>query len=166
MRAQPLHFFALAALAALITVPLQAKEPGNAIVKTETVGHYEVTLKVLPAESFTGPNAEMQWDGGAEAVHLDSPEQPNHHLVAFIKKDGVPAENAVVEIQYRSLEGQSQEWTNEPVARMHVKGEGPTTTHYGNNVHLAPGSYEVAVTVNTSPPAMFHFTLPVTAMAK
>ena len=154
------HFVAFTALSAVIAIPAMAEEPAGPISKTVTAGRYQVTLKVLPAESFTGPDAKMVRDGGAEAVDLDSPENPNHHLVVFVKKDGLPVEHATVAIQYRSTEGQNQSWTHEPVVTMHEAGKGPASTHYGNNVHLEPGSYEVAVTVNTSPPAMFHFTLP------
>jgi hypothetical protein len=40
-----------------------------------------------------------------------------------------------------------------------VAGEGMNTTHYGNNVKLAPGTYEALVTVNGQGPAIFHFSL-------
>ena len=130
------------------------------ISKEATAGNYSVTLKVLPAESFSGPQAEMVRDGGAEANELNSPAQPNHHLVAFIKEGDKPVEKAKVSITYRDTSSKSAKWMTLPVARMHVAGKGLETTHYGNNVKLEPGNYEVRVTVNGSGPATFEFSLP------
>lgn len=131
----------------------------NAVTRTEECGPYQVTLKVLPAESFTGKDAEMVRDGGAAPVDLGSAVAPNHHLVVFVKKDGDPVEDATVSVQYRPATG-SASWTDLPVVRMHVAGKGRATTHYGNNLRLADGSYTAEVTVNGSAPADFHFTLP------
>jgi hypothetical protein len=119
-------------------------------------GPYALTLKVLPAESFAGPHAEMSHDGGAMPAMVHGPMHPNHHLVVFIKKDGKPVEEAQVKIIYRLGMGA---WKTLPVARMHVAGKGPETTHYGNNVKLAPGKYEVRVSVNSEKHATFRFTL-------
>ncbi len=139
--------------------------------KTAKAGPYQVTLKVLPVESFTGAKAEMVHDGGAAANKVDGPEHPDHHLVAFIKEKGKPVEDATVAIEYRQLSGRkadkkakkkadkTAEWMTLPVARMHVAGKGLETTHYGNNVKLDPGRYEARVTVGTSKPATFHFTI-------
>jgi len=82
---------------------------------------------------------------------------PNHHLVVFIKKDGKPVEDAQVAMAYR--ESGRKEWRELPVARMHVAGKGAETTHYGNNVYLAPGKYEVRVTVARVTSATFHISL-------
>jgi hypothetical protein len=129
------------------------------ISETAMAGPYSVTLKVLPAEGFTGPHAEMAWDAGAKANMLDSPAGPNHHLVAFVKENDKPVEKANVSISYRRVSPKPGKWMSLPVARMHIAGKGPETTHYGNNVKLAPGSYEAHVTVNGKGPATFHFSL-------
>ncbi len=121
------------------------------VSKTETAGKYSVTLKLLPAESFSGPNAEMVRDGGAKAVEANGPEQPNHHLVAFVKEADKPVEKAKVEISYRNTSAKGAKWTKLPVVRMHEAGKGMDTTHFGNNVKLAPGDYEVRVTVDGNP---------------
>ncbi len=160
MRTKLWYLSALFALLAGAALPAAAGAGDQPISETATVGPYQVTLKVLPAEAFTGPDAEMVRDGGAEPVHLGGPEQPNHHLVAFVRKDGTPVEDATVEIRYRPMEGAEAGWTNLPVVRMHVAGKGLATTHYGNNVHLAPGRYEAAVTVDMSGPSVFRFSLP------
>jgi hypothetical protein len=129
------------------------------ISQTAMAGSYSVNLKVLPAEAFRGPHAAMARDGGAEPNFLHGPAHPNHHLVAFLKKDGKPVEHARVEISYRSLASSSGGWTALPVVRMHIVGKGLATTHFGNNVTLAPGGYEARVTVNGEGPATFRFTL-------
>ena len=127
------------------------------ISKTARVGIYSVTLKVLPAESFTGPKAAMVRAGGAQPILLHGPIHPNHHLVAFVKKGGKPVEDARVAISYRRLSSKSGSWTTLPVVRMHMAGKGLTTTHYGNNLKLSPGSYQARVFVNGRGPATFRF---------
>ncbi|ACO32769.1 MULTISPECIES: hypothetical protein [Acidobacterium] len=138
---------ACAVLLCLLVLPLAASAQAS-VVKTQKAGDYTVTLRILPAESFTGMNAQMVRDGGDEPVMEGGPAYPNHHMVAFIKKDGKPVEHARVTIEYRSNPG--AEWTKVPVARMHAKGKGRKSTHFGNNVTLQGGKYEVRVTVNGS----------------
>jgi hypothetical protein len=138
---------AWAVLLCLLFLPLAASAQGS-VSQTQKAGNYTVTLRVLPAESFTGMNAAMVRDGGAEPVMEGGPAYPNHHMVAFIKKDGKPVEHARVTIAYRSTPG--SEWTKIPVARMYAKGKGHKSTHFGNNVTLKGGKYEVRVTVNGS----------------
>jgi hypothetical protein len=141
----------------ILLIPLAAH--AQKISKTAETGGYSITLKVLPAESFGGSHAEMARDGGAEPNAINGPEHPNHHLVAFVKEDGKPVETAKVSISYRNISSKKGEWVSLPVARMHVAGKGLETTHYGNNVKLAPGKYEARVVVNGSKPAVFHFSL-------
>ena len=129
------------------------------ISKTEMAGKVSVTMKVLPAEQFKGPGAEMKWDGGANPDMMSNTSKPNHHLVAFLKEGGKPVDNASVNISYRELSPKKSGWTTLPVARMHVAGKGLATTHYGNNLWLAKGEYEARVTVKNNPPALFRFDL-------
>jgi hypothetical protein len=129
------------------------------VSQTANAGPYTITLKVLPAESFMGPHAEMMRDGGAKADAMNGAGHPNHHLVAFVNEGDKPVENATVSISYRRLSPKKGSWMKLPVARMHVVGKGSDTTHYGNNVRLEPGSYEARVTVNGTAHASFHFTL-------
>ncbi len=148
----------IVALGALLLLPTMAS--AGPIRKTATAGPYSVTLAVLPAESFRGSHAKMVRDAGAQPNTLNGPDHPNHHMVVFIKQDGKPVKNAKVGISYRRLSPKMGAWAAEPVVRMHAAGKGPGTTHYGNNVRLAPGSYQVRVTVDGSGPATFRFTLP------
>ena len=129
------------------------------ISETAKAGSYSVTLKVLPAESFRGPKAEMTRDAGAQANLVTGPDHPNHHMVAFISQDGKPVESAEVKISYKLLSSKEETWTKLPVVRMHVTGKGLGTTHYGNNVRLDPGHYEARVSVNGKDTATFQFSV-------
>lgn len=131
----------------------------QSVSKTAMAGAYSVALKVLPAESFRGPHAEMVRDAGAKPDLLLSPVRPNHHLVAFVREGGKPVEKADVVIRYHELSPKQGGWIQLPVVRMHVAGKGLATTHYGNNLSLAPGKYEAMVVVNGGAPAIFRFTL-------
>ena len=157
-----LSLAALTCALGILLAPLAAQ--AQTISKTAKTGDYSITLKVLPAESFSGPHADMVRDGGAEPNDINGPEHPNHHLVAFVKENGKPVENAKVSISYREISPDKGEWMSLPVVRMHMAGMnmagmGLETTHYGNNVKLSPGKYETRVTVNDSKPAVFHFSL-------
>jgi hypothetical protein len=131
----------------------------DTISKTGMAGPYSVNLKVLPAESFTGPKAEMVRDSGARVCRETGPEHPNHHLVAFVKKDGKAVEDADVGISYRTAATSPGAWSSLPVVRMHVAGKELDTTHYGNNVYLPAGAYQVRVTVDGAGPADFRVSL-------
>ncbi|MEJ2420280.1 MAG: hypothetical protein P8018_00890 [Acidobacteriota bacterium] len=126
---------------------------------TETTRDFTVTLKVLPPESFSGPKAEMVHDGGAKPLFLKGKHPPNHHLVVFVKKDGKPVEKAKVQIKYRPADDAKAAWVEVPVVKMHVAGKGASTTHFGNNVNIPYGFYEVDIVINGGPPAVFKLTI-------
>lgn len=117
-----------------------------------------VTLMVMGAEAFSGPDAPMVWDGGAAPVELNGPEHPNHHMVVFLTEEGRPVENAMVEMRYRRS-SMNADWVTLPVARMHHAGQGLASTHFGNNVFLENGSYVTEVRVNGSAPISFTYDL-------
>jgi hypothetical protein len=148
---------ALAFVLGLVAVATAA--PSRTVDEKGMAGAYSVDLKVLPAEAFTGPKAEMVRDSGAEPNRLMGPEHPNHHLVAFVKRNGKPVEDADVAISYRTASTSPGGWVGLPVVRMHVVGKGLDTTHYGNNVDLGAGAYEVRVSVDGEGPATFHVAL-------
>lgn len=152
-----LSLFAIIALASGALLLLPSASRAQNVNQVARSGPYTITLKVLPAESFHGMHAEMMHDSGAPAMAVDSSEHPNHHLVVFVKKDGKPVEDAQVSIAYK--QSAWAHWKELPVARMHVMGKGPETTHYGNNVNLEPGKYEVRVIVNGQRFAALRFTL-------
>ncbi|HKI96815.1 MAG TPA: hypothetical protein VJ992_16110 [Gemmatimonadales bacterium] len=148
-----------AMLLALGAVALPSVASAHNISETATVGRYTITLKVLPAESFTGFNAQMIPDSGAAPYLLNGDDGPNHHLVAFVTRNGKTVEHARVAISFINDPAAGGQWTKLPVVRMHVAGRGLATTHYGNNVALSPGVYGVRVSVNGSAPASFRFTV-------
>jgi uncharacterized protein involved in high-affinity Fe2+ transport len=80
-------------------------------------------------------------------------------VVAFVEKDGTPVKDADVRISYRTLSGNSAPWMDLPVVRMHMAGMSLDSTHYGNNLYIPPGNYEVRVSVNGQGPATFQITL-------
>ena len=150
-------FVALSLALGVSFVPSTAQ--AQMIDKTATAGVYSVTLKVMPAESFSGTHPEMVRDAGAKPNMLNGPVHPNRHIVAFVKENGKPVENAKVVMKYRELSPSNGKWVRVPVVRMHMGGKGLETTHYGNNLKLDAGSYEVSVTVNGSKAAIFQFSL-------
>jgi hypothetical protein len=162
MRKTSMFAVALALASASVMLPrgVRAQASTQAISETRMAGAFSVTLKVLPAESFAGADAEMTRDGGAPANMVKGPEHPDHHMVAFLTHDGKPVESATVAIRYRRTSPNPTKWMRLPVARMHVAGKGLETTHFGNNVKLSPGDYSVRVSVNRSKPALFHITIP------
>lgn len=129
------------------------------IKETATAGAYKVTLMVLPAESFSGPDAKMVRDGGADPNMIGGPTPPDHHLVVFVSKNGHRVKDANVSIDYREVSPSKSDWQTLKVARMHVAGKSLKTTHYGNNLALGPGRYKAAVSVNGSDKATFRFRL-------
>ena len=79
--------------------------------------------------------------------------------MAFVTQGGKLVEDASVTISYRQeplatgSTSTTGSWKALGVVRMHVAGKGLETTHFGNNVHLASGTYDVRVSVNGSAPA-------------
>jgi hypothetical protein len=131
------------------------------ITKSARAGPYLVTLEVLPAQWFTGEHPTLTWDGGAEPVEIGGRVEPNHDLAIYVTRDGQPVLDKDVAARYRPVAFATSEWSPLPVARVHDAGKALSTTHYGNNVRLSPGRWEVAVTVDGRPSVVFHFALPV-----
>jgi len=135
--------------------------PATDLMRTKTVGPYRIELHVLPAEPFfskaevAAKNVKegMEIEGGAAPVAPDADSHPNHHLVVhvFDKKSGKAVADATVTMSYVALDAKGKPTsaaTEVPVVVMQAVGKGAPSTHYGNNVTMAPGRYDVAVTVN------------------
>jgi hypothetical protein len=130
---------------------------GMAASQTMNAGSYKLVLNVLPAEPFvnpaTHPTAGMVTIGGATPVQPGSATHPNHHLVVHVyRADGSAVTGAHVTM---TVTGSSGRVLHVPVVEMQVAGKGAPSTHYGNNLTLAPGSYTVVVTVGGSASATF-----------
>lgn len=145
-------------LASLLgTLPVPATAGGRIYRAASIAGDYSVTLELLPPASFTGSKADLVRDGGAEPTRLGGSKPPNHRFAVFVMDNGKPVEQAQVVILYRGAGAQTGWWVRLPVTRMHVAGKGLDTTQFGNNVQLAPGIWEVRVSVNGEGAATFRF---------
>lgn len=159
----PTITLSVAVAAALAMAVSGTAHAGAAFSQTMTSGDYSINLKLLPAEPFVSPSeahdpahaGAMVNGGGAPPIRKQGVEHPNHHLVVFVRKDGKPVEHGDVKISYHRTDHSGGPMVQEPVTRMWVAGAGPKTTHYGNNVYLTPGTYQVKVVVNGSAQASF-----------
>jgi hypothetical protein len=145
------------AVAMALAIPAAAKD----VMKTKTAGTYRIELHVLPAEPFytadevaaKHPTMGMLIEGGAAPVKPDADTHPNHHLVVhvFDRKTGQAVTDAKVSLSFEPL-GRGNKpagaSVDVPVVNMQAIGQGPKSTHYGNNVVMPAGSYRVTATVN------------------
>jgi hypothetical protein len=155
------HLPSLQAAALAAAIALAAPAAAKDVMKAKTVGAYRVELHVLPAEPFytadeiaaKHPTMGMVIQGGATPVKPDADTHPNHHLVVHVydRKTGQAVTDAKVSLSFEPLgrgnkpAGPSVEV---PVVDMQAIGQGPKSTHYGNNVVMPAGSYRVTATVN------------------
>jgi hypothetical protein len=150
-------FTAVLVLVIGLTVSANAAD----VMRAKTVGAYRVELHVLPAEPFFDKEEVaakqvkegMEIEGGAPPVMLDAPSHPNHHLVVhvFDRKTRQAVTDATVTMSFASLDRKGHAAgapTEVPVVVMQAIGKGPASTHYGNNVTMPPGHYQVTVAVN------------------
>ncbi len=160
-------------LAALPFVPISAcgmdmppgmKMPGMnmqaGVTSTQVAGNYRIELNVLPPEPFyTAADASarhvkqgMLVTGGATPVEPTDSPPPNHHLIVHAFDRGSHAlVDARVTLSFRPVDATGRPTGDSvavPVVVMQAIGSGPSSTHYGNNVVMGPGVYDVTVTVN------------------
>ncbi|MGA8841676.1 MAG: hypothetical protein WCC70_08150 [Candidatus Aquilonibacter sp.] len=145
---------AIAAIAA-VAIPANAMNMGTGVTLTKVAGPYKLVLQLLPAEPFYTQNQyakEHPSDGmlvvsGATPVAPDDPSHPNHHLIVHVydAASGKAVTNATVTIAYSTASGVQK---NLPIVEMQAIGKGPQSTHYGNNLNLPDGTYNVTVTAN------------------
>jgi len=131
------------------------------VSQTQTAGAYRLVLNLMPAEPFVSADAKansgMVAIAGAAPVQPTSASHPNHHLVVHVyRADGTAVAGATVSM---TVTGTDAVALHVPVVEMQMAGKGPGSTHYGNNVALAPGSYTVEVTVGDGPAATFQITV-------
>jgi len=151
------------AVQAVLTVGIALAVPAAAkdTMQTKTAGTYRIELHVLPAEPFytadevaaKHPTMGMLIEGGAAPVKPDADTHPNHHLVVhvFDRKTSQAVTDANVSLSFEPL-GRGNKpagaLVDVPVVNMQAIGQGPKSTHYGNNVVMPPGSYRITATVN------------------
>lgn len=128
---------------------------------TKTIGTNRVELHVLPAEPFFSKDEVatkqikdgMEVQSGATPVMPDAASHPNHHLVVhvFDNKTQQAITDATVTMNYASLDREGKPagaLVEVPVVIMQAIGKGPSSTHYGNNVTMPAGRFQVTVAVN------------------
>jgi len=134
-------------------------------VKQEAqTAHYRLALQIGPTEMMYMPNevsAKHPSDGevmvgGVMSTNMNMSmgmsmgmDKPNtRHLEVHVYPLGKDAAvtNAKVKILVTDLAAKKTQQI--AVAKMYGIKEGPSDTHYGNNVELAAGNYRVEVTVN------------------
>ena len=116
---------------------------------------------MLPAEPFFTKDEiaakhvkeGMRLEGGAAPVPLDAPSHPNHHLVVhvFDQKSGQALTDAKVTLRFAPLDDKGKAVgasVEVPVVIMQAIGKGPSSTHYGNNVTMPAGRYQVTAAAN------------------
>ena len=149
-------------LAALMTAIAHAGSANAAgVMSTKSIGPYQVELHVLPAEPFFSRQdvaakhltEGMEIEAGASPVMQDAPSHPNHHLIVhvFDKRTRQALADAVVTMNFVPLDRRGRHEgaaVEVPVVVMQAIGKGPPSTHYGNNVTMPAGQYQVTVTVD------------------
>jgi len=151
--------------AAVVALGVFAKSPEAkpGTEHTQVVGQYRFELEVLPPEPFytkTQVESEHIKKGmlvirGAAPVQPGANSHPDHHLVVhlFDEASGKAVTGAQVTMRYQRLTQDGEPAgpaTRVPVTEMQVIGKGPSTTHYGNNVTLPSGSYQVTIEANNT----------------
>lgn len=145
---------------AVLATPVSALAANPAQSATKHVGNSTITVKLLPAETFTrvvSPSTRGEMDVLGGPGHPVPASKANYHLVVFIRHDGQPVTDAKVNIRYRLETHRHAAWRKVSVVRMDVAGKGISTTHYGNNVLLKPGKYDINVEVNNNLTKHFEF---------
>ena len=147
--------------AAVLSLAGTAAACADVAMKKRTVASYRVELHVLSAEPFFSKQdvadkhvkEGMEIEGGATPVPPDADSHPNHHLVLHIfkRRGGAVVTDAKVTMSFVAVDANGKPVgtpTEVPVVVMQAIGEGPASTHYGNNVAMPPGRYNVIVKVN------------------
>jgi hypothetical protein len=168
LRSAVIWYTALAVAVASVVAPafsVQADPMGSmpmpaATEQTQAAGPYKIMLVMLPAEPYmtpaeyekTHPAQGMVVVGGATPIQPGSPSHPNHHLVAHVYRlDGSAVQGATVTMTVTPTgSGAEGAPLSVPIVEMQAAGKGPQSTHYGNNVTLAPGRYAVTVAVGSA----------------
>jgi len=131
------------------------------VMKKITKDDLKIELHVMKAEPFytkeevAAKNAKsgMLIMGGAKPLGLEETPRPNHHLIihVFDAKSGKAITDADVSLSFQALNAKGEpsgDRVDVPVVIMQAIGKGPQSTHYGNNVVMADGTYRVLITVN------------------
>jgi 5-hydroxyisourate hydrolase-like protein (transthyretin family) len=136
----------------------------NVVEQSKVAGLYRIVLVLLPTEPFvTARQLRKNKDatgmlivGGGVPVLPHDRTHPNHHLVVhvFDEASGKAVTGAHVKLTFVA-EAARGVVERMQVVEMQAAGKGPQSTHYGNNLRIKPGTYDVTVTVNARATATF-----------
>jgi len=151
-----------ASMIAMLSVAIAAEMTP---LKQETnTAHYRVELQIGPSEMMYMPNevsAKHPSDGevmvggvmGAKmnmsmgmSMGMDMPDA--RHLEVHVYPLGKDAAVTDAKVKILVTDLATKKAQQIAAAKMYGIKEGPSDTHYGNNVDLPPGNYGVEITVN------------------
>ena len=130
----------------------------STVTETMMAGPYRLTLKIGPLEQMytmtqvkkTHPiSGEIMVSGAMTMSGMGmNGAMPNHHLELHVYdgKSGKTMTKAMVTLTVRDAMGKLQEKV--PIATMYGIKEGMSDFHFGNNVALKAGKYQVVAQVN------------------
>jgi hypothetical protein len=135
-----------------------AMNAGGTVTKTVAAGPYKLTLNIGPLEPMytmtqvrkTHPKSGEIMVSGVMAMSGMgmNGSMPNHHLELHVYdgKSGKTITRAMVAITVRDAMGKLLQRV--PIATMYGLKEGMPDFHFGNNVALKNGTYQVVTRVN------------------
>jgi hypothetical protein len=146
----------LLGLIGAIASPVAAAELAPIKQEAQTV-HYRLELQIGPAEKmFTTADVAAQHPSTGEvmvgddmsmgATSMDMGDTRHLEVHVYSLDKGAIVSDASVGIAVTDTGSKKVE--DVPAAKMYGIKEGPSDTHYGNNVGLPPGSYSIEITVN------------------
>ncbi len=144
------------AFAALL--PLAAGAAGMNPIKSETqTAHYRLALQIGPTEKMVSladvaakhpTDGEVMVGGKMSSMDMSMGMADTRHLEihVYALDGGKVVTDADVAIALTNSDTKKVE--DVPSAKMYGIKEGPSDTHFGNNVSMPPGPYNVGVSVN------------------
>ena len=168
-----MHRFAQTALllGVIGAVASPAFADGTSPIKSEAqTAHYRLELLIGPTEKMVSPadvaaknltDGEVMVGGTMSPMGMSMDVADTRHLEihVYALDGGEVVTDADVAIAVTNSDSKKVE--DVPPAKMYGIKEGPSDTHFGNNVTMAPGSYGIDVTVNGEK-AEFNVVIPAT----
>lgn len=138
-------------------VALPAFAAGTSPIKSETkTAHYRLELQIGPTEKMVSPadvaakhltDGEVMVGGKMSmGSSMDMADTRHLEIHVYALDGGKVVTDAAVAIAVTNSDSKKVE--DVPSAKMYGIKEGPSDTHFGNNVSMPPGPYSVGVSVN------------------
>lgn len=154
----------------VLVLALAVGAAAQSLTQHADTAHYRLTLVMGPVERMytteevatMHPRTGEVMTGGMMAMGGEmgtSMAMDMRHLEVHVLSRATGAVVTTARCQITILDRRAGKRTEVPVATMHGVAEGPKDWHYGNNVSMPPGAYDVTVVVNGER-ATFHVTIP------